>query len=136
MFFPFHLLLFVWVYIFCLVLSKILWNSENINQIVVRIIELKHDNFVYDDDGIYKIEQSPLDKKFRVYENGQLRKECGTYEECVAFLGDNFTIKGEFGDNCVKWYNGAVEDIKNLGQFHSLPLVFAELEKEVGVEVS
>lgn len=108
---------------------------------------MKHDNFVYDDadpkkiddrfifddNGIYKIEQSPLDKKFRIYEKGQLKKECNTYAECVIFLEEKevFNVKGEFGENCMNWYTDAKSNIQKLGETHSLPLVFAELEKEL-----
>ena len=90
---------------------------------------MKHDNIVYD-DGINTIEKIGSD--FNLYDAGNLVGIFPSYEKCREKLGDSFNVKGEFGENCVNWYNEAKDDIQKLGEFHSLPSILAELEKETG----
>jgi hypothetical protein len=89
---------------------------------------VKHDNVVYD-DGINTIEKVGND--FNLYDAGNLMGIFSSYEKCQEKSGDNFNVKGEFGEPCEEKFKCAVEDLKYLNQFHSPDLIIQELVKEV-----
>ena len=81
------------------------------------------------DDGINTIEKIGSD--FNLYDAGNLTGIFTSYEKCREKLGEDFNVKGEFGEPCDEKFRCAVEDLKFLNQNHDPSLIIQELTKEV-----